>query len=351
MFHKSPLTFGCLVIALCAGTVAGQEYTDTFDRERCTFSSTGSSAYFPLWPGLALTLEGEVEDDGEIVTEQVAITVLDETEMADGVETRVVEEYEAEDDEVTEISRNFMAVCRETGDVWYFGEDVDIYEDGEVVDHSGAWRAGENGARPGLLMLGTPVAGARFAQEVAPGVAEDRSEIVGLGRTLETSDGILTGLVEVLDTDALNPSSPGDPKLYAPGIGLVKDEELELVEVQLPDCVPDATTHCLQGGRFRVEVEWQDHDGNDGEGQAILGSSDSGEFWFFSPSNTELLVKVLDACAPPFEHYWVFAAGLTNVGVTLTVTDTHTEETRVYPNPVGSAYQPVLDTSAFDTCP
>lgn len=342
----------CTTLALLAPVARAHEpsYTTTFDREACTFSSTGST-YFPLWPGHTVVLEGEEDDEGELIAIGVRVTVLGETELVDGVETRVVEEYETEDDEVVEISRNFFAVCRQTGDLWYFGEDVDIYEDGEVVSHDGAWRAGVDGATPGLFIPGSLLVGARFMQEVAPGVAEDRSEIIAIGDEIVLPAGTFDDLLTIHDTNALNPSAPPDLKVYAPGIGLVVDEELELVEYELAPCVPDATTHCLADGRFRVTVEWEDFAHDEGPGQAILGSTDSGEFWFFAPTNTELIVKVLDACAPPFNAYWVFAAGLTNVDVTITVVDTATDDTRIYTNPLGAPFAPVLDTGAFETCP
>ena len=77
---------------------------------------------------------------------------------------------------------------------------------------------------------------------------------------------------------------------------------------------------------------------------------DSGYFWFFDPANVELTVKVLNGCAVN-NHYWVFAAGLTNVNVVLTVTDTQTGQTKSYTNPQGRTYLTILDTGAFATCP
>ena len=58
---------------------------------------------------------------------------------------------------------------------------------------------------------------------------------------------------------------------------------------------------------------------------------------------------MLDACGVN-NSFWVFASGLTNVGVTLTVTDTATGQSRPYTNPVGTAFVAVQDTGAFSTC-
>jgi hypothetical protein len=341
-----------LAVAAPSPVVAGDpEFTDTFDRDRCTFTTVGGNPYLPMWPGYSLLLEGEEEDDeGGIVELAVRITILPDTELVDGVLTRVMEETEEEDGELKEVSRNFLALCRETGDVWYFGEDVDNYENGEIVNHDGAWRAGQNGAEPGILMPGVPFLGARFYQELAPGVALDRAEITALDETIETPAGTFENVLTVDETNALDPGAEPDFKAHAPGVGQIIDETLELVEIVPPPCQPDATTLCLNDGRFEVRVEWATAS-DEGPGHAILPSGDSGEFWFFKPDNTELLVKVLDACnLPAFRSFWVFAAGLTNVEVTLTVTDTTSGQINVYENPQGRAFRPILDTDAFETC-
>jgi hypothetical protein len=121
----------------------------------------------------------------------------------------------------------------------------------------------------------------------------------------------------------------------------------------LADCTGDDGTLCLQEGRFTVEVEWRDFDGNTGSGRLVSNappSNDSGLFWFFDPTNWELMVKVLDACTFA-DRFWVFAAATTNVEYTLTVTDTLSGEVRTYANPLGVNAAAVTDTTAFATCP
>jgi hypothetical protein len=78
-------------------------------------------------------------------------------------------------------------------------------------------------------------------------------------------------------------------------------------------------------------------------------TSDTGSFWFFSPTNVETVVKVLDGCGVD-SSFWVFAGGLTNVDVVMTVTDTQTGAVRTYTNPQGSAFLPIQDTAAFAAC-
>ncbi len=121
---------------------------------------------------------------------------------------------------------------------------------------------------------------------------------------------------------------------------------------QLDGCLGGPNVLCLNQNRFRVEAEFIDPNGNGGAemAPAVPLDLDSGTFWFFQPSNREMLVKVLDGCGVN-NHYWVFSAATTNVEFTLTVTDTATGEVKSYSNPAATNAVPVLDTAAFATCP
>ncbi len=116
-------------------------------------------------------------------------------------------------------------------------------------------------------------------------------------------------------------------------------------------CAADATTLCLNRGRFRVRLSWSDFDERTGLGQVVpYFADDSGLFWFFAADNWELLVKVLDGCG--FNgRYWVFAAATTNVAYELEVADSLTGARRTYPNPLGRASPAIIDTGTFDVCP
>jgi hypothetical protein len=115
-------------------------------------------------------------------------------------------------------------------------------------------------------------------------------------------------------------------------------------------CTPSDTRLCLAGSRFQVEATWTTRDGQTGSGHGVALTSDTGYFWFFSNTNVEMVVKVLDGCALN-SRYWVFAGGLTNTRVRLTVTDMRTGVSKQYNNPQGTAFQPIQDTGAFATCP
>jgi len=199
-------------------------FQDSFDLENRDFASKGRNKYFILEPGYHLVLEGK---EGEH-TVQLVITVLDETKKIGSVETRVVEERETEDGKLIEISRNFFAICKQTKSVFYFGEEVDIYKEGKLVAHEGAWIHGKNNARAGMMMPGEPILGARYYQEVAPKVAMDRAQIVNVSTTLKTPAGKFKGCLKVQEENPLD--NEKEFKIHAPGIGLVQDEDLLLVK-------------------------------------------------------------------------------------------------------------------------
>lgn len=249
-----------LVLATALAPRAGAQeddgFTTDFRLEDCKWRTVGVNPYFILKPGRRLVLEGNGE--------RVLITVLPETRRitleiggrSRTVNTRVVEEREFEDGELVEVSRNFFAICTKTNDVFYFGEEVDDYEDCEIVSHEGAWLAGVDGAMPGIIMPGTFLLGSRYFQEIAPGVALDRAEHVGTGLTVETPYGVLENCVEVLETTPLEEGEMS-VKVYAPGIGLVIDEDLVLVDV----------IEHVKGKDLKIDCEEGAGDGEEDEGE------------------------------------------------------------------------------------
>jgi hypothetical protein len=104
-------------------------------------------------------------------------------------------------------------------------------------------------------------------------------------------------------------------------------------------CVPGPQRLCLNGGRFAVEAAWKDFQGNQGAGRAVPLTADTGYFWFFSPDNVEVVLKVLDG-REVNGHFWVFYGALSSVDYSLTVTDVQTGEVRTYRNPSGPLATP-----------
>ena len=152
----------------------------------------------------------------------------------------------------------------------------------------------------------------------------------------ERADGIWT----------LSPSVEGSGNLL--GFGVAAD--VQCATKPNVTCTPSGTVACLHGQRFKVSMTYQAGTAPKGDGTAAKFTDDTGWFWFFSPANVEAVVKIVDGCGFN-QHYWVFAAGLTNVNVVITVEDTLTHAVMTYTNPKGTAFKPIQDTSAFATCP
>lgn len=202
-------------------TSISDEWTSDFSSDKDTLNSTGRNPYFILEPGYQMVFENE--------NEKVVKTVLDETKIVDGVECRVVEERETKNGKLVELSRNYFAISKRTNSVYYFGEDVEEYKNDKVVGHTGSWLAGKDGAKYGLMMPGVPLLNSRFYQEVAPKVAEDRAEIIELGMSIKTPAGQFKDCVKIEETTPLEPNAK-ESKVYAPGVGCVRDGDLKLVK-------------------------------------------------------------------------------------------------------------------------
>ncbi len=137
------------------------------------------------------------------------------------------------------------------------------------------------------------------------------------------------------------------------GVSAYSNEATASTDATPAPCVAGPQTLCLgDGGRFQVQTSFVAAS-QKGMGTALplAGNPDSGLFYFFDASNIEMLIKLLNACAPPFNRYWVFFAATTNVQFTVTVIDTQTGAVQTYFNPLNQAAIPEQDTNAFATCP
>ena len=229
------------VFATAAATAQDDGFTKNFPLASCQFISFGGNGYFPLIPGrqlyysnAACVAAGKCDGLNELwitAERQIKRISLPVGGATHTVSTRVLEERETEDGELVEISRNYFANCWASRDVYYFGEDVDIYKNGKVVSHDGAWLAGRHGALPGIVMPEDGfITGSRYYQEVAPEVALDRSEHKRTGFSMQVPAGKFDNCLEVEETTPLEPDDVGH-KTYCRGVGLVKDDDLELTAI------------------------------------------------------------------------------------------------------------------------
>jgi hypothetical protein len=187
------------------------------------FSATVDNPLFPL-SKLRFTRSRGIErtDSGRRIRLRVEIRVLSRKMRVAGVPVTVVEDNDFEDGRLVEHTFDYFAQDRD-GNVWYFGERIDEYERGRLVGHEGQWLAGEHGAKPGLFMPAAPKVGAAFAQERAPGVAEDRTTVLAVGLRVRTPARVFRGCIKVRDFSPLDRTN--EFKYYCPGVGIARELE------------------------------------------------------------------------------------------------------------------------------
>ena len=145
------------------------------------------------------------------------VKVTDQTKEILGVETTVVFDIAFSEGAVAEITGDWFAQD-EDGNVWYFGENTAEIENGQVANRDGSWEAGVDGAEAGIIMLAKPKVGQTYAEEFAPGVAEDKATVISLNASETVPVGSFDHLLQThnftpLDLTAL------ETKFYAKGIG------------------------------------------------------------------------------------------------------------------------------------
>lgn len=197
------------------------------------FSATVDNPYFTLVPGTRFVYEAKKAEG----TERIEVTVLPETKMVMGVETRVVRDQVFLNGSLIEDTLDWYAQDRE-GNVWYFGEDTAEYEDGVLTSHHGAWEAGVDGALPGIVMKAVPKVGDSYYQEYYAGEAEDRGDVLSVNETVVVPQGTFVGCVKTKDYTALDLQSL-EHKYYCKEIGfttlevdITDSERVELISVE-----------------------------------------------------------------------------------------------------------------------
>ena len=197
-----------------------KKWQDTFKVDKKNLGPIGENTYFILKPGYKLSYQlGDSSD---------TLTVLNETKMIDGIEVGVIEDREEKNGQLIEVTKDYFVFDKKTKNIYYFGEDVDAYKGSKVAGHGGTWLSGVEGAKFGLMMPGKIKVGDKFYQERAPKVAMDRAEIKETGLTIETPAGIFKNCIKVEETTPMEPDTK-DYKWYAPGVGMIKDNDMVLI--------------------------------------------------------------------------------------------------------------------------
>lgn len=208
----------------------------------------------------------------------------------------------------------------------------------------------------GDVMVSAPslnAAGARLAFVAAADLVAGRNP--DRGPEVFLSDVDLGATVQVTSLPAGR--SVGVPSISEDGSAVAFTSTGDLVPGGNPDGNPDVflascpIAELVFHDRFHVTASWRVPGGPEGPARAVRLSGQAGYFWFFAPDNPEITVKVIDACGLPlFDNYWVFAAGMTNVEVTLVVHDAVTGEERTWIRPGGRPFQPIQDAGHFRVC-
>ncbi|MBA3287104.1 MAG: hypothetical protein H0U21_03630 [Acidimicrobiia bacterium] len=188
--------------------------------EPADFVDVVDHPYFPLAVGSRWVYEGE--DDGEV--ERVEVVVTGRRREILGISATVVRDTVYVDGELAEDTFDWFAQDRD-GNVWYLGEDTREFENGVAVSAAGAWEAGIDGAKPGIVMLAEPASGDAYRQELYEGEAEDMARVVDVAAERTVPTGTYQ---DVLVTEDWNPLDPDvfEEKWYAAGVGLIGERKL-----------------------------------------------------------------------------------------------------------------------------
>lgn len=182
---------------------------------------------FPLRPGTRFVFEGE--EDGETETNITIVTYDRKTIL--GVSAIVVLDRVFVEGELKEKTFDWYAQDKQ-GNVWYLGENTKEYEDGKVVSTEGSWKAGRDGAQPGIIMLAHPRVGDSYRQEFFVGEAEDQARVVARNIDQRVPYGSFDNCVRTVEFTRLEPGVK-EAKIYCPGVGFVRAHGVDGPAVRL----------------------------------------------------------------------------------------------------------------------
>jgi len=255
--------------ASSAGEPPGQRFEE-FDLNNFDNSTSIENEWLPLKPGTQWVYEGFTIEAGLTIPHRLIFTVTDLTKEIEGVRTVVawVEDYS--DEQLVEAELAFYAQDND-GNIWFFGEYPEVYENGEFVE-APAWIAGFKGARPGISMKAEPQVGTpSYSQGWGPAVNwTDYAQVDAMGQEtcvpVDCYEDVL-----VIAESSLEEVNIFQIKYYARGVGNVRvgwrgedatHEELELDEfVQLsPEALVEARAAALELEKRAYEISQEVYD-------------------------------------------------------------------------------------------
>ena len=208
-------------------------YSPIIQAENFTQSTELTNPFFLFDEGSVYVYEGLTEDGFE----HIEVYRTEESKMVMGIPCVVVRDQVWLNNTLHEDTRDWYAQDND-GNVWYMGEDVDNYnDDGSIKDHDGAWEAGVDGAKPGIVMLAAPDVGMKYRQEYYFNHAEDQAEVLAIDAMVTTVYGTFDNCLQTHEWTELDKDA-NEHKFYAPNVGLIReyslddDEEIVLIDIR-----------------------------------------------------------------------------------------------------------------------
>ena len=225
------LSLAAAILALASPAFAEEPYDPQINPADFSIAITNPLFSMPIGKKMIYAAK---TDDG---LERIEISITGEKRTVMGIETLVYFDQVFVDDKLHEMTKDYIAQDK-AGNVWYFGEVVDNYEDGLFVDHKGSWIAGEGGAKPGIWVKAALVPGDAYRQEYLKGEAEDMAKVEAIGETVKVAAGTFSNCVRTMEWTPLEPDAK-ELKYYCPEVGTValienkrKGTRQELVKVE-----------------------------------------------------------------------------------------------------------------------
>ena len=210
---------------------------------------TFTNRYAPFQEGAVKVYAGTAGSAQEVVVDDYLpkrrIFQVEGVNDGKPVHCSILREMSFEDGQLVESTLNYFAQA-DDGTVYYFGELVDIYQNGVVTSHEGSWLVGgpedsdpnttATSARPFVFMPATPEKGDVFKQEDLFPIVDETDQVVAVNQTVTVPAGTFTKVIQVLESSRLDPTT--EEKWYAPGVGVIqaqaKGETSQLIASTLP---------------------------------------------------------------------------------------------------------------------
>ena len=186
--------------------------------EAMEFAEAVDHPYFPLEPGILRVYEG----NSDASHRRDDVRTLAERRTLEGVSCVPVLQEVYLDGELTEVTTEWFAQDAQ-GNVWKFGEWSSEFDEGEWVRTDDSWLAGENGARPWLILAAVPEVGDRYVGNAADG--QDQLVVLAVDASITVPAGSFDNCLHLHE----NPDDPDDSDiiLIGPGAGLVSEQSGE----------------------------------------------------------------------------------------------------------------------------